>query len=99
MDALLKMRVAEVGPLGGELGIRPQQRHKVGREGRVPPAGLGANDAVGRDIHQAQRLLRHNIHVDQYIIQHREIGRLAARHTGAVGLLAGTQRVPVILLH
>ena len=57
LDALFQVGLAEVGPLGGKLGICLQQRHEVGRKGRVSSAGLGAHDALGRDLHQTQRLL------------------------------------------
>ena len=57
VDALFQVGLAEVGPLGGKLGVRLQQRHEVGRKGCVPSAGLGAHDALGRDLHQTQRLL------------------------------------------
>ena len=46
MDALFQMRVAQVRPLGGKLGIRLQQRHKVIRKGSVPSAGFGAHKTV-----------------------------------------------------
>ena len=57
VDALFQVGLAEVGPLGGKLGVRLQQRHEVGRKGCVSSAGLGAHDALGRDLHQTQRLL------------------------------------------
>ena len=57
LDALFQVGLAEVGPLGGKLGVCLQQRHEVGRKGRVPSAGLGAHDALSRDLHQTQRLL------------------------------------------
>ena len=99
VDALFQMSVAQVGPLGRKLGVRLQQRHKVGRKGRVPPAGLGADDALCRDLHQSKRLLRHNVDVDEDIVQHRQIWRLSARHTGAVSALACFQRALVIFQH
>ena len=57
LDALFQVGLAEVGPLGGKLGVRLQQRHEVGRKGCVSSAGLGAHDALGRDLHQTRRLL------------------------------------------
>ena len=46
LDALFQMRVTQVRPLGGKLGVRLQQGHKVIRKGGVPSAGLGAHKAV-----------------------------------------------------
>ena len=99
VDALFQVGLAEVGPLGGKLGVRLQQRHEVGRKGCVSPAGLGAHDALSRDLHQTQRLLRYDVHIDQNIVQHRKIGRLAACHAGTIGALSGLQRVFVIFQH
>ena len=99
MDALFQVGLAEVRPLGGKLGVRLQQRHKVGGKGRVPSAGLGAHDALCRDLHQAQGLLGHDVHIDQDIIQHRQVGRLAPGHTGTVCSLACFQGVFVIFQH
>ena len=55
-----------------------------------------ASDAL---LHKAQRLLRHDVHIDQNIVQHRKIRRLAARHTGTVSTLAALQCVLVIFQH
>ena len=99
VDALLQMGLAENRPLGGELGVLFQQGHKVGRKGRVPPAGLGAHNALGGDIHQPQRLLGNDVHPVQDIIQHRKVRRLAARHTGTVGTLARAQGASIIFYH
>ena len=99
VDALFQMSVAQVGPLGRKLGVRLQQRHKVGRKGRVPPAGLGADDALCRDLHQSKRLLRHNVDIDEDIVQHRQIRRLSACHTGTVSALSRLQSALVIFQH
>ena len=98
-DAFLQMRLTQVGPLGRELGVRLQQRHEVGRKGGVASAGLCAHNALGRDLHQAQRFLRHDVHIDQNIVQHRKIRRLSARHTGAVSALPRAQCALVIFQH
>ena len=98
-DAFLQMRLTQVGPLGRELGVRLQQRHEVGRKGGVASAGLCAHNALGRDLHQAQRFLRHDVHIDQNIVQHRKIRRLAARHAGAVSALPRAQCTLVIFQH
>ena len=46
LDALFQMGVAQDRPLGGKLGVRLQQGHKIIRKGGVPSAGLGAHKAV-----------------------------------------------------
>ena len=99
VDALVQMRIAEVRPLACKLGVRLQQGHKIRCKGGVTAAGLCADDAFRRDLHKAQRLLRHNVHIDQNIVQHRQIRRLAARHAGAVSTLAALQCVLVIFQH
>ena len=87
-DALLEVGVAQHRPLGGELGVLLQQRHEVGGERGVAAAGLGAHDALAGHIHQAQRLGGHDVHIDQDVVQHRQVRVLAAGHMGAVVLLA-----------
>ena len=50
-DALVaQMRGAECDPLGRELAVGRHQRHKVGGERVAPSLGLGAGDAVRRDL-------------------------------------------------
>ena len=93
------MGITQDGPLGRELGIRLQQRHKVRRKSRVPPARFGADDAFGRDLHQTQRLLRYDVHPFQDIIQHSQIGYLAAGYTGTIGALPCTQCTFIIFQH
>ena len=99
MDALFQMGIAEVRPLGGELGVIIQQGHEVGGKRRVAAAGLGAHDALGRDVHQPQRLLRHDVHTVQDLIQDFQIRRLPPRDAGTVCTLARTQRISVIFYH
>ena len=99
VDALVQMRIAEVRPLACKLGVRLKQWHKVWCKGGVSAAGLCADDAFRRELHKAQRLLRHDVHIDQNIVKHRQIRRLAARHAGAVSTLAALQCVLVIFQH
>ena len=99
MDALFQVRVAQVRPLGSKLGIRLQQGHKVIRKGSVPSAGLGAHKAVRRDLHQPQRLLRHDIHTLEHIVQNSQIGRLAAGYAGTIGALPCAQCTFIIFQH
>ena len=61
--------------------------------------GLGAHDVLGRDVHQTQRLLRHDVHIGEDVVQHREIGRLPPGHIGPVGTLARTLGASVIFYH
>ena len=99
MDAFLQMGIAQIRPFGGKFGIRFQQRHEIGGKGGVAAAGLGAYKALGGDLHQPQRFLCHDVDIDEDIIQHRKIRRLAARHAGAIGPLAGFQCTLVIFQH
>ena len=61
--------------------------------------GLGTHDVLGRDVHQTQRLLRHDVHIGEDVVQHREIGRLPPGHIGPVGALARTLGASVIFYH
>ena len=61
--------------------------------------GLGTHDALGRDVHQPQRLLRHDVHIGEDVVQHREIGRLPPGHIGPIGTLARTLGAAVIFYH
>ena len=99
VDALFQVGVAQVRPLDRELGAFVQQGHEVCRKGRVAAVGLGAHDALGRDVHQPQRLLRHDIHPGKDLIQHLQIRRLAPRHTGTVSALTRAQSVFIIFQH
>ena len=99
MDALFQMGVTEIRPLGRELGVVIQQGHEVGGKGRVPAAGLGSHKALGRDVHQPQRFLRHDVHPAEDVIQHFQIRRLPPRHTGPVSPLARAKGVSVIFYH
>ena len=60
-DAFFQMGVAEVGPLAGKLAVGFQDRHEIGGKGRVAARRFGAHNALGRDVHQPQRLLCHNV--------------------------------------
>ena len=99
MDALFQMGFTEVRPLDGKLGVVLEEGHEVGGKGGMASGGLGAHDALGRDVHQPQRLLRHDVCVGNDLVQHREIGRLAPGHAGPVGTLACTQGAAVIFHH
>ena len=99
MDPLFQMGVTEVRPLDCKLGIVVQKRHEIGGKGGVASGGLGTHDALGRDVHQPQRLLRHDVHIGEDVVQHREIGRLAPGHIGPVGTLARTLGAAVIFYH
>ena len=99
MDALFQVRVTQVRPLGSKLGVRLQQGHKVIRKGSVPSAGLGAHKTVRRDLHQPQRLLRHDIHALEHIVQNSQIGRLAAGYAGTIGALPCAQCTFIIFQH
>ena len=99
VDALVQMGVAQVRPLARKLGVRLKQWHKVRCKSGVAAAGLCTDDAFRRELHKAQRLLRHDVHIDQNIVQHRQIRRLAARHAGAVSTLAALQCVLIIFQH
>ena len=99
MDALFQMGFTEVRPLDGKLGVVLEEGHKVGGKGGVASGGLGAHDTLGRDVHQPQRLLCHDVCVGNDLVQHREIGRLAPGHTGPVGTLTCTQGAAVIFHH
>ena len=99
MDALFQMRVAQVRPLDGKLGVRLQQGHKIIRKSGVPSAGLGAHKAVRRDLHKPQRLLRYDIHALEHIVQNSQIGRLAAGYAGTIGALPCAQCTFIIFQH
>ena len=46
-----------------------------------------------------QRLLRHDVHIGEDVVQHREIRRLPPGHIGPVGALARTLGASVIFYH
>ena len=87
-DAIGHVGAAERFPLGGKLRPRGQDRHEVRRKGIDPAPGLGADDALHGDLHDSQlrplgrALRRHKV------VQHRQAGRTARRHAGAIVPLA-----------
>ena len=99
VDALFQVGIAQMAPFGCKLRVLIQQGHKVGGKGRMPAAGLGAHDALGRDIHQAQRLLGYDIHPHQLFVQHLQKRRFALGYTGPVGSLTRAQRSSIIFQH
>ena len=65
----------------------------------MPSAGLSAHKALCRDLHKPQLLLCHDVHALDHIIQHGQIGRLAAGYAGTIGALPCTQGTSVIFQH
>ena len=60
---------------------------------------LGVDDIITDKPEMVQQLMNADADLDNDLLQHREIGRLAPGHTGPVGTLACTQGAAVIFHH
>ena len=60
---------------------------------------IGEQTDVPAHSFPPQRLLRHDVHIGEDVVQHREIGRLPPGHIGPVGALARTLGAAVIFYH
>ena len=69
-DALFQVGGAQLDPLDGELRIPAQQGHEARREGGDASGGLGANDAVGRDLHQTHGDAAVGSQIAHNLVQH-----------------------------
>ena len=88
VDPFAEVRAAKGGPLGGQLGVGPQQGVEAGGKGPLPPGRTGPGDKMDGDIHQAQFHFPPGVHPGQRFVQHRGIEGEAFGLTGFVFLLA-----------
>ena len=90
-DALFQMGVTEGAPFGGKLGVLLEQGHEIACESGFPSGGLGAENPLGRQVHQPQADLPAGLRVDKDVVQYLRIGVDTARNTAAVLFLSQTQ--------
>ena len=98
-DALVaQVGFAELHPLGAELGVNRQQRHKAGGKGRLAAGALGADNLIDGDFNESQvhPSGAHGLH--QNLVEHLGIGVATPEHIGAVVLLPLLEGA-LILIH
>lgn len=82
---------AELYPLEGELGVRPEQGHKIGRKGGAAALALGADYLVGGDVDDAEVDDAGDHGVVEYLVKDLEIGVAPGEDALAVCLLPGLE--------
>ena len=75
----------QVDPLDGELAVRLEQRHEVGRERVGACARRRADHAVQRNLHDAQRNARERLFLRHQLVQHGKVWLFMRLQTGVIG--------------
>ena len=80
---------AEFYPLEGELGVRPEQGHEIGRKGGAAALTLGADYLVGGDVDDAEVDDAGDHGVVEYLVKDLKVRISPGEDAFAVGFLPG----------